>query len=58
MKNPIKISVCLRPDLLADLRSKAEYEGRSLSNLCAYLLEQAYKNAAEQKRQPTYRATD
>ena len=50
VKNPIKISVSLRPDLLADLKEMAEFEGRSLSNLCAFLLEQSYKNAAEQKQ--------
>jgi len=58
VKNPVKISVSLRPDLLAGLKEKAAFEGRSLSNLCAFLLEGAYKDAVDERRQPTYRATD
>tara|TARA_R110001592_G_scaffold71021_5_gene217318 strand:+ start:457 stop:648 length:192 start_codon:yes stop_codon:yes gene_type:complete len=46
VKNPVKISVSLRPDLLANLKERAIYEGRSLSNLCAFLLEKAYKDSA------------
>ena len=45
VKNPVKISVSLRPDLLADLKERAEFDGRSLSNLCAHLLEKAHKES-------------
>ena len=44
LKNPKKVSVVLRQDLVEALADLAEYEGRSLSNLCAYLLEKAYKD--------------
>ncbi len=47
VKNPKKISVVLRQDVVQNLQELAEYEGRSLSNLCAHLLEKAYKQ--EQK---------
>jgi hypothetical protein len=50
VKNPVRINISIRQDLLADLRNLADYQGRSLSNLCAYLLEQAYKDATEQKQ--------
>lgn len=43
VKNPKKISVVLRQDVVQKLQDLAEYEGRSLSNLCAHLLEKAYK---------------
>ena len=43
VKNPKKISVVLRQDVVQQLQDLAEYEGRSLSNLCAHLLEKAYK---------------
>lgn len=43
LKNPKKISVVVRPDLLKSLQEMAEQEGRSLSNLCAHLLEKAHK---------------
>ena len=49
VKNPIKVSVSLRPDLLAELKSLSVYQGRSLSNLCAHLLEKSLKDAAQQK---------
>ena len=42
VKNPKKISVVLRQDVVQKLQDLAEYEGRSLSNLCAHLLEKAY----------------
>ena len=58
VKNPVKISVSLRPDLLADLKEMAEFEGRSLSNLCAFLLEGAYKkNAIKQNPSTSNNAT-
>ena len=43
LKNPKKVSVVLRQDLVEGLQQLAEWEGRSLSNLCAHLLEKAYK---------------
>lgn len=43
VKNPKKISVVLRQDVVQKLQDLAEYEGRSLSNLCAHLLEKAYQ---------------
>ena len=43
LKNPKKISVVLRQDLLENLRTLADDEGRTLSNLCAHLLEKAYQ---------------
>ena len=43
LKNPKKVSVVLRQDLVDNLQQLAEWEGRSLSNLCAHLLEKAYK---------------
>ena len=33
----------LRQDLLENLRNLADDEGRTLSNLCAHLLEKAYQ---------------
>ena len=33
----------LRQDLLENLRTLADNEGRTLSNLCAHLLEKAYQ---------------
>lgn len=47
MKNPKRISVVIRQDVLADIQSLAEWQGRSVSNMCAYLLEQAIKENAE-----------
>ena len=44
LKNPKKVSVVLRQDLVDNLQQLAEWEGRSLSNLCAHLLEKAYKD--------------
>ena len=44
VKNPKKISVVLRQDVVQQLQDLAEFEGRSLSNLCAHLLEKAYKD--------------
>jgi len=58
VKNPVRINISMRQDLLADLKEMADFEGRSLSNLCAFLLEGAYKDAVDEKRQPTYRATN
>ena len=51
VKNPKKISVVLRQDVVQQLQDLAEYEGRSLSNLCAHLLEKAYKqeNRSEER---------
>lgn len=43
MKNPKRISVVIRQDVLADIQYLAEWQGRSVSNMCAYLLEQAIK---------------
>ena len=43
LKNPKKVSVVLRQDLVEALADLAEYEGRSMSNLCAHLLEKAIK---------------
>ena len=43
VKNPKKISVVLRQDLIEELQALAEYEGRSLSNMCAFILEQKFK---------------
>ena len=43
LKNPKKVSVVLRQDLVDNLQQMAEWEGRSLSNLCAHLLEKAYQ---------------
>ena len=43
LKNPKKVSVVLRQDLVEGLQQMAEWEGRSLSNLCAHLLEKAYQ---------------
>ena len=42
--NRKRISVVLRQDVLQQLQEIADWEGRSLSNLCAYWLE---KSAAE-----------
>ena len=44
VKNPKKISVVLRQDVVQKLQDLAEFEGRSLSNLCAHLLEKAVKD--------------
>jgi len=44
VKNPKRVSVVLRQDLLEKLQELAEWEGRSLSNMCAHLLEKAYKD--------------
>ena len=44
VKNPKKISVVLRQDIVQNLQDLAEYEGRSMSNLCAHLLEKAVKD--------------
>ena len=44
VKNPKKISVVLRQDILQDLQNLADFENRSLSNLCAHLLEKAVKD--------------
>ena len=43
MKSPKRISVVIRQDVLADIQYLAEWQGRSVSNVCAYLLEQAIK---------------
>ena len=43
MKSPKRISVVIRQDVLADIQYLAEWQGRSVSNMCAYLLEQAIK---------------
>ena len=39
--NRKRISVVLRQDVLQKLQAVAEWEGRSLSNLCAYWLEKS-----------------
>ena len=39
--NRKRISVVLRQDVLQQLQEIADWEGRSLSNLCAYWLEKS-----------------
>ena len=41
LKNPKKISVVLRQDIHGQIQEIADWEGRSVSNLCAYWLERA-----------------
>lgn len=36
-----RISIVLHPSLFTQLQGRSDSEGRSLSNLCAYLLERA-----------------
>lgn len=41
-----RVTVVLHPLLHAQLQGRCDHEGRSLSNLCAYLLERAMTNYA------------
>lgn len=36
-----RVSIVLHPKLFARLQERCDFEGRSLSNLCAYLLERS-----------------
>ena len=45
--NRKRISVVLPQDVLQDIQAIAEWEGRSLSNLCAHWLEKAAKDYAD-----------
>ncbi len=49
VKNPVRINISIRQDLLADLKEMADFDGRSLSNLCAHILEKSLKDAADEK---------
>jgi hypothetical protein len=40
-QNSKRITIVLHPQLFTRLQTRSDYEGRSLSNLCAYLLERA-----------------
>lgn len=40
-KRPLRVSVSLRPTVYERLQDLSVDEGRSLSNLCAHLIEQA-----------------
>lgn len=39
--NSKRITIVLHKALFARLQDRSDYEGRSMSNLCAYLLERA-----------------
>jgi len=39
-----RITIALNPLLFTRLQTRCDHEGRSLSNLCAYLLERAIGN--------------
>jgi hypothetical protein len=39
--NSKRVSIVLHPQLFTRLQTRSDHEGRSLSNLCAYLLERA-----------------
>ena len=44
-----RIQVTVPDRLAADLEKWADYDGRPISNLCAYLLEQAVSEAKREK---------
>jgi len=41
-----RITIVLHPSLHTQLQGRCDHEGRSLSNLCAYLLERAMTDYA------------
>lgn len=48
-RQPRRISITLSHNVHEDLLNRSELEGRSVSNLCAYLLEESLKSDRHQK---------